>query len=295
MAREPGDTKGLPWSVHPKLFVHILLITHPVTWLEDLPEGLAASGAVDIAKVLEEISGGRVLDVGTGSGDMISTLIATLNDYEEFIGIDIDDEKLGEARERLEGEPVRFLEMDGSAMVFPDRSFDTVCIANSLHHLEHLEGVMTEMLRVLRPGGTFILQEMFSDGQQSPAQRIHIAVHHWAGRLHTLLGTYHRRTYTREEIRSMVEALELREVVTFETARPVKCLFCEDRFECEDPLAPDIVRHEIEDIERDLERLVDCPDVEAAQALSEEAPALIDMLRRTGDHTASSLFFIGTK
>jgi ubiquinone/menaquinone biosynthesis C-methylase UbiE len=60
---------------------------------------LAASGAKEIAERLATISGGRVLDVGTGKGKFIETLMQTLKSFDSFVGIDIDHEDLAKARE----------------------------------------------------------------------------------------------------------------------------------------------------------------------------------------------------
>jgi ubiquinone/menaquinone biosynthesis C-methylase UbiE len=261
----------------------------------ELPEGLAGSGAVQIAELLGTFQGGDVLDVGTGRGDLIETLSELLGDYSSFTGIDLNPEKLEKARESLEGRPVRFLEMDGRDMSFPDRSFDTVCISNSLHHLEDVDGVLAEMFRVLRPGGTFILQEMFCDGDQTPAQRTDNATHHWSARIDTLLGEFHRAMYTREEIRSAVESLDLADVTYMETTHGVSCLVCEDRFKCENPLHPEFVDHAVKEIEEDLDRLEGVEDQELASSLAEEGRALMGRVRETGVFPASTLFVIGRK
>jgi SAM-dependent methyltransferase len=263
--------------------------------MDDLPEGLASSGAVQIAEVLGSVSGGDVMDVGTGRGDLVVMLSEFLEDYSTFTGIDLDEEKLEKARENLEGRPVQLLQMDGGEMSFADRSFDTVCISNSLHHLEDVDGVLAEMYRVLRPGGTFILQEMFSDGEQTPAQRTDAAVHHWAGRVDTLLGEFHRETFNREEIGSAIEGLGLKDLTFLETTHGVKCLVCEDRFKCANPLDPEFVEHEVEEIEEDLARLEAADDAERASALAVEGRALIDRVRETGVFPASTLFVIGRK
>ncbi len=261
----------------------------------ELPDGLARSGAVQIAELLGSIPGGDVLDVGTGRGDLIDTLSEFLRDFASFTGIDPDEEKLEKAAENLEGKPVRLLAMDGGAMSFAEGTFDTVCISHSLHHLEDVDGVMSEMYRVLRPGGTFILQEMFSDGDQTPAQRTDNATHHWSARVDTLLGEFHRAMYTREEIRSAVEGLDLHDVTYVETTHGVKCLACEDRFKCENPLDPEFVDHEVELIEKDLARLEGAEDVDVVSALTEEGRALIERVRETGVFPASTLFVIGRK
>ena len=261
----------------------------------ELPEGLAISGALEIARALGRISGGEVLDVGTGRGDLIDSLFAFLGGFTSFTGVDVDPGKLEKAREKLEGRPVRLLEMDGGRMDFSDGSFDTVCISNSLHHLERVDVVLAEMYRVLRPGGTFIVQEMFSDGEQTPAQRTDIAIHHWGRSIDTLLGEFHAETYTREGITSAVGGLGLRDLTSYETTHAVKCLLCEDRFKCEDPLEPEFVENEVEGIERDLTRLEGVEDAGVRVGLAAEGRALIERLRETGATPASTLFVIGRR
>jgi SAM-dependent methyltransferase len=270
--------------------------SHFVQWRgREVPDGLASSGAIEIARVLGSISGGDVLDVGTGRGDLIDTLSEFLGSYTSFTGIDLDEGKLEKARERLDGKPVRFIRMDGGDMSFEDGTFDTVSISHSLHHLERVEAVMAEMLRVLRPGGTFILQEMFSDGEQTRAQRTDTAVHHWSRRIDELLGEYHRQTFTRDEIRSAVTALGLGEVRFLETTHGVSCLTCDDRFKCEHPLDQENIDRRVEDIEGDLDRLEDLNDPSTVSALEEEGRALIERVRKTGASNASTLFVIGRK
>ena len=57
--------------------------------LENLPERLAASGAVRMRAKLGSISGGRILDIATGSGDFINVLMKTLKDYDSFVDHEI--------------------------------------------------------------------------------------------------------------------------------------------------------------------------------------------------------------
>ncbi|MHA2214105.1 MAG: hypothetical protein ACW992_13175, partial [Candidatus Thorarchaeota archaeon] len=62
--------------------------------MQNLPDGIRNSGALEIKDRLRSISGGRILDVGTQQGGFISLLMKMLQDYESFIGIDISEEDL---------------------------------------------------------------------------------------------------------------------------------------------------------------------------------------------------------
>ena len=115
--------------------------------MENLPKGLASSNACKIAKRLGSVSGGKVLDVGTGGGDFIDTLMKTLKDYDSFVGIDYclsakSRKEMESARKRFEGKSVRLFEMNAENMKFEEGSFDTVCISYSLHHLANIDKVL---------------------------------------------------------------------------------------------------------------------------------------------------------
>ena len=125
---------------------------------------LECSGVSAIASRLKSISGGRVLDVTTGSGGFVRVLLKTLKDYDSFVGIDSSSEEIEAAAKSLI-EDAEFTVMNAESLKFEDGCFDTVCVANSLHHFENVDRALSEMKRVLKPGGCFIVQEMFCDGE----------------------------------------------------------------------------------------------------------------------------------
>ena len=147
------------------------------------------------------------------------------------------------------------MEMDGTMMGFPDRTFDTVAMANSMHHLARIEDALSEMVRVLRDGGLLLICEPICDGEQSEAQRTETAIHHWSADVDMALGKFHRHTYQRGEVRSLMEGLGLEQLEFMEASRPLDCLFCEDALKCEDPLDEGIVSAAHKDLQEDLERL----------------------------------------
>jgi SAM-dependent methyltransferase len=94
--------------------------------------------------------GRRILDVGCGTGTMLSYLA----DYGKAQGVDIDEEAIGYCRERGLTD-VRL----GSAETLPfeDGSFDLVTALDVVEHLDDDLAALREFRRVLRPGGTLLV------------------------------------------------------------------------------------------------------------------------------------------
>ena len=95
-----------------------------------------------VLKVLP--GGGRVLEVGAGSGWQARRLAARSFVVE---AIDLADTIYKDGRVW----PVR--EYDGLRIPFPDKSFDIVFTSNVLEHIPHVEAFQAELLRVLKPQG----------------------------------------------------------------------------------------------------------------------------------------------
>ncbi|MFX1566670.1 MAG: class I SAM-dependent methyltransferase [Promethearchaeota archaeon] len=259
--------------------------------MKELPS-LETSGAREIAYHLKTISGGDVLDVATGKGDFIETLMKTLKAYSRFVGIDINQDDLAKAREKFQNHAVRFLEMDATHLDFEDESFDTVSIANSLHHLDDVSTVLAEMKRILKPGGHYIVEEMYQDGEQSEAQCTDILEHHWTAKIDRIQGLTHHETLTRQAIATELEALNFPNLVMLESSWRVKCLFCGDRFVCEDPKSESIIASFIKGVDKTLQSLE--PHQQTTELVA-EAEQLKARAKETGVANASNVFAIGIK
>jgi SAM-dependent methyltransferase len=170
-----------------------------------------------LQRKLVVIAGGRVLDVATGTGDFALLLAESLASYDEVAGIDNLAEPLATAAGRKLPPRISFVREDASRMTFADASFDTVGIANSLHHMADLPAVLAEMKRVLRPGGAFIVAEMVCDGL-TPAQQTHDLMHRLIAELNRVQGIPHNQTFTRAELTALYLGLSLSDVEMFETA-----------------------------------------------------------------------------
>jgi ubiquinone/menaquinone biosynthesis C-methylase UbiE len=258
----------------------------------DLPNALKESGAIEVREKLGTISGGKVLDVGTDDGDFIKVLMKTLKDYGTFTGVDISDEELDKARERFNDNPAEFMVMNAESMTFDDHQFDTVCMSYTIHHLENIDTVLAEMYRVLKPGGHFIIQEMYSDGEQTPAQQVDRDVAHLNVKIDSLLGIPHFKSLTRQKMKDLINKVGLSDVEVFESSWSVKCLFCKDAKECQYPKRSDHIDFVLKQIDDDLDRV---REHSSYNELKKEADSLKERVITEGSSAASVMYFFGRK
>jgi ubiquinone/menaquinone biosynthesis C-methylase UbiE len=107
--------------------------------------------------------GMEVLSVGCGPGVILGAICA-LHPSVRGTGIDISPDRVNEAVRRNRDNPAtRFLCGDAHAMQFPPDSFDLVYCRMLLQYLRNKERAVEEMVRVCKPGGTVLLQDL--DGQ----------------------------------------------------------------------------------------------------------------------------------
>jgi ubiquinone/menaquinone biosynthesis C-methylase UbiE len=161
-----------------------------------------------IEKALGEIDGNRILDIATQQGHFTQILTNNLKSYTEIVGIDTNQVAIRSAQDKFGREHVRFLVMDAEWLSFGDASFDTVTISASLHHLTNIPRVLKEMLRVLKPGGYFILVEMHRDAQ-TEAALTSVYLHAWVAEVDTALGIKHNKTLSIQQFKSHIADLEL--------------------------------------------------------------------------------------
>ena len=88
--------------------------------------------------------GSRVLDLGCGDGELLRVLMDSRG--VEGYGIEIDPEKITHCVAR--GVNVIEADVDQGLTDFPDKSFDTVLMANSMQVLRRPDHAIAEMLRV---------------------------------------------------------------------------------------------------------------------------------------------------
>lgn len=148
-------------------------------------------------KELKEVNPKRILDIATGTGDFaISDLRLK---PEEVIGIDISQGMLDVGIEKMKKKKVDHIVRmelgDSEALRFDDDYFDGITVGFGVRNFENLERGLTDMLRVLRPGGKAIILE-FSKPKKFPVKQ---AFGFYSKRVIPLLGrsiSKDKRAYT---------------------------------------------------------------------------------------------------
>jgi phosphatidylethanolamine/phosphatidyl-N-methylethanolamine N-methyltransferase len=123
----------------------------------DLVFGPALSqGRKDSIAVAERI-GGRILEVGVGTGISLTQY----SGKNPVVGVDYSEPMLRKAQERVIEKKLRHVEalavMDGTRLGFADASFDVVLAQYVITTVPDPESTLDEIVRVTRPGGEIIL------------------------------------------------------------------------------------------------------------------------------------------
>lgn len=114
--------------------------------------------AVAVANLRE---GDRVLDIAGGTGDLARAFARRVGESGLVLHTDINEAMLRQGRERLldEGLALPTLLCDAEQLPLADASFDLVSVAFGLRNMTHKERALSEMARVLRPGGRLLILE----------------------------------------------------------------------------------------------------------------------------------------
>lgn len=113
---------------------------------------------INIARVR---AGYKVLDIAGGTGDLARGWAKRVGKTGEVWLTDINSSMLTVGRDRLlnEGTILPVALCDAEKLPFPDGYFDLVSVAFGLRNMTHKETALTEMHRVLKPGGQLLVLE----------------------------------------------------------------------------------------------------------------------------------------
>ncbi|QHL87280.1 bifunctional demethylmenaquinone methyltransferase/2-methoxy-6-polyprenyl-1,4-benzoquinol methylase UbiE [Nibribacter ruber] len=122
--------------------------------------------------LLEKAQPKHILDIATGTGDF--ALEAVRLKPQQITGIDISEGMLAVGREKIQKRGLSHLIQlhvgDSENIQFPDNHFDAITVAFGVRNFENLEKGLSEMYRVLKPGGMAVILE-FSKPQTFPMKQ----------------------------------------------------------------------------------------------------------------------------
>ena len=105
--------------------------------------------------------GDKVLDIAGGTGDLASAFFKKVGKTGQVVHTDINEAMLRTGRDRLldAGVSLPTLVCDAEHLPFPSNHFDLVSVAFGLRNMTHKDVALTEMSRVLKPGGKLLVLE----------------------------------------------------------------------------------------------------------------------------------------
>jgi ubiquinone/menaquinone biosynthesis C-methylase UbiE len=133
-----------------------------------------------------------ILDIGSGAGQLAGHLLHYADRNAKITCIDLSQEMLVRAQRRLQSDRPAYIAADLAALPFADGSFDGATCGYVIEHLPDTKAGLSEIARVLQPGGRLLLlatEETFAGA--------------WTSRI------WYCRTYNRRELRELCESLGL--------------------------------------------------------------------------------------
>jgi demethylmenaquinone methyltransferase/2-methoxy-6-polyprenyl-1,4-benzoquinol methylase len=105
--------------------------------------------------------GYKVLDIAGGTGDLAMAFSKKVGKTGCVVHTDINEAMLRTGRDRLldAGIALPTLVCDAEKLPFPNHHFDVVSVAFGLRNMTHKDVALTEMNRVLKPGGKLLVLE----------------------------------------------------------------------------------------------------------------------------------------
>ena len=114
-----------------------------------------------VVEIVKATNPDSILDIATGTGDLAINLAET--NASKIIGLDISSGMLDIGKTKITAKKlddrIEMIIGDSENMPFEDNSFDAITVAFGVRNFETLENGLKDILRVLKPGGTFVILE----------------------------------------------------------------------------------------------------------------------------------------
>ncbi|MCJ1806491.1 bifunctional demethylmenaquinone methyltransferase/2-methoxy-6-polyprenyl-1,4-benzoquinol methylase UbiE [Flavobacterium covae] len=123
--------------------------------------GIDVQWRKNIVKLISTIRPKKILDIATGTGDLAILMKDTK--AEKIIGLDISAGMLEVGREKINkkglSNQIELILGDSENIPFEENSFDAITVSFGIRNFENLEKGLSEIYRVLKPEGIFVILE----------------------------------------------------------------------------------------------------------------------------------------
>ncbi|WP_435264154.1 bifunctional demethylmenaquinone methyltransferase/2-methoxy-6-polyprenyl-1,4-benzoquinol methylase UbiE [Tenacibaculum sp. nBUS_03] len=123
--------------------------------------GIDVSWRKKVVKLVGENNPKQILDIATGTGDL-AIMMAELNS-ERIVGLDISEGMLNVGKQKIKkvnlSKKIKMVVGDSENIPFDDNTFDAITVSFGVRNFENLDKGLKEILRVLKPGGKFVVLE----------------------------------------------------------------------------------------------------------------------------------------
>jgi ubiquinone/menaquinone biosynthesis C-methylase UbiE len=173
---------------------------------------LSCGGAINYA--LPE-KGEICVDLGSGRGTDVIRMADQVGEHGFVYGIDISDGMLEKARKmaaKFEVGNVKFIKSDLIKINLPDSTADLVISNCTINHASDKEAVWREIYRILKPGGRFVVSDIYAAQPIAEEYRNDpVAVAEcWAGAI------------TKNEYLRILDLQEFKKIEILEESKPYK-------------------------------------------------------------------------
>jgi demethylmenaquinone methyltransferase/2-methoxy-6-polyprenyl-1,4-benzoquinol methylase len=164
----------------------------------------------------------RVLDLGCGTGDLSINIARLAPESIEIIGLDYSPPMLARARVKAfqagVADRINFIHGEAVHLPFPDASFSAVGISFAFRNLTYKNPLgplsLTEVRRVLRPGGRYVIVESSQPGNRLVRALFHLYMHVFVGPVGALIsGNRGAYRYLTESVVRFSYPQEVREML----------------------------------------------------------------------------------
>lgn len=107
-------------------------------------------------KKIPKSSPNTILEIGAGVG-ITSEILAQHYPNAQILATDFDEESIEIAKRKAFLKKVSFERADATKLQFASQSFDAIFSVLVLHHIVNFQDAISELARVLKPGGNFYL------------------------------------------------------------------------------------------------------------------------------------------